>query len=113
MIEQRKEAVEGGLPQRCRSGPQLPVLKIPINRSSIGIEEAFQPSFLRGGAALVFLLRVLGRILTTATNNERGTTCARKGEAEDCQKAQGPILEPMSQGTSLLQLSRVTPHLYP
>lgn len=39
--------------------------------------------------------------------NERGTRCARKGETEDCPKAQGPILEPMSQGPSLLQLSRV------
>lgn len=54
---------------------------------------------------MIFLLRVLGRILTVATDNERGTVCAVKGETE----AQSPILRPMSWDPSLLQLSRVVP----
>lgn len=54
---------------------------------------------------MIFLLRVLGRILTAVTDNERGTVCAVKGETE----AQSPILRPMSWDPSLLQLSRVVP----
>lgn len=49
MIEQREETVEGGLPQRHRSGPQLPDLKIPLSRSSIGDEEAFWPTLQEVG----------------------------------------------------------------
>lgn len=44
-------------------------------------------------------------------SNERGTRCARKRETEDCQKAQGPILEPMSKGPSLLQQGYYPPPL--
>ena len=79
------------------------------SKSFGGVEEAFQPSSPRGGAALLFLPRVLERVLTVATSNERGSRCASKGEPEACHQAQGPILGSASQGPFLLHLIRVAP----
>lgn len=70
VIEQRKGATAGSFSR----GPD-PALS--SQTSSSGAEEAVQPSSPRGGAALTFLPRVLERVLTVATSNEKEGT--RKG----------------------------------
>lgn len=76
MIEQREGAMAGGFARDPDLALSSQTSKPSISSSSSGVEEAVQPSSPRGEAALPFLPRVLERVLTVATSNERGT---RKG----------------------------------